>query len=227
VPGSDSSNRSRGLVHMRLSARLVIGVCAVWMFLVVAVLTIGKYTNPMLETPVARAMTGMIWGVVPIWGRWRPVVDIPTRKQCWEYGRQDSARSKISLLPLRGGLVVGRGGRDGWNDEPGACVGGWDWIGVHYRLGRLSGSDRVSQRDLVPAHVSRLGMAPDQIQFFQPNTVLLLYGLTGVLGASGTFGLQNLLAGGFWVLVYGLMVYPQPTASPLPSRGGHVSLSTC
>jgi hypothetical protein len=42
---------------------------------------------------------------------------------------------------------------------------------------------------------------------FQPNTVLLLYGLTGLLAETGTFGFQNLVAGGLWVLVYGLMVY--------------------
>jgi len=42
---------------------------------------------------------------------------------------------------------------------------------------------------------------------FSPNEVLLLFGLTGVLAESGTFGWQNLGSGGFWILVYGLMVY--------------------
>jgi hypothetical protein len=30
-------------------------------------LTIGTFTNPGLETPVARAMTDMIWGLVLVW----------------------------------------------------------------------------------------------------------------------------------------------------------------
>ncbi len=42
---------------------------------------------------------------------------------------------------------------------------------------------------------------------FQPNSVLLLYGLTGVFAETGTFGLQNLIVGGLWILVYGLMIY--------------------
>jgi nitrogen fixation/metabolism regulation signal transduction histidine kinase len=52
---------------MRLSARLAIEACIVWMFLVVTLLTIGTFTNPMPETPVARAMMDMIWGLVLIW----------------------------------------------------------------------------------------------------------------------------------------------------------------
>ena len=42
---------------------------------------------------------------------------------------------------------------------------------------------------------------------FQPNIVLLMFGLTGLLAETGTFGFQNLIVGGLWVLVYGLMVY--------------------
>ncbi len=52
---------------MKLSTGLAIEVCVVWMFLVVVLLTIGTFTNPGLETPVARAMTDMIWGLVSIW----------------------------------------------------------------------------------------------------------------------------------------------------------------
>jgi len=42
---------------------------------------------------------------------------------------------------------------------------------------------------------------------FSPTEVFILFGLTGVLAEAGSFGLQNLGSAGFWVFVYGLMVY--------------------
>lgn len=54
---------------------------------------------------------------------------------------------------------------------------------------------------------------------FNPHQVFLLFGLTGVLSESISFGFQNLLSAGFWVFVYGLMVYlPAYTLPDLPSR---------
>ena len=51
---------------------------------------------------------------------------------------------------------------------------------------------------------------------FKPNEVFLLFGLTGTLAETGTFGPQNLAMAGFWVWVYGLMVWLPAYA--LPSR---------
>ncbi|MCX7992565.1 MAG: hypothetical protein N2651_02725, partial [Fimbriimonadales bacterium] len=42
---------------------------------------------------------------------------------------------------------------------------------------------------------------------FAPAQVMVLFGLTGTLAESLSFGVQNLLGWGFWMLVYGLMVY--------------------
>lgn len=50
----------------------------------------------------------------------------------------------------------------------------------------------------------------------KPSTVMLLFGLTGTLAETGTFGTQNLLAVGMWVYVYGLMIYLP--AYSLPER---------
>jgi len=49
---------------------------------------------------------------------------------------------------------------------------------------------------------------------FQPAEVFLLYGLTGTLAETGTFGAQNLGMTGFWVWVYGLMVWLPAYALP-------------
>ncbi len=42
---------------------------------------------------------------------------------------------------------------------------------------------------------------------FRPAEVLLLFGLTGTLAETITFGPQNLIQVGMWVWVYGLMIY--------------------
>ena len=42
---------------------------------------------------------------------------------------------------------------------------------------------------------------------FHPNWVLLLYGLTGTISETMSFGPQNMLYFAFWGLVYGLIVY--------------------
>ncbi len=52
---------------------------------------------------------------------------------------------------------------------------------------------------------------------FKPLQVMLLFGLTGTLAETLSFGLQNLLQVGMWVFVYGLMVY-LPACSVPPRR---------
>jgi len=42
---------------------------------------------------------------------------------------------------------------------------------------------------------------------FRPGSVFVLWGLTGVLAETISFGVQNLLMTGFWVFVYGLMAW--------------------
>lgn len=49
---------------------------------------------------------------------------------------------------------------------------------------------------------------------FQPLDVLLLFGITGWVAEMLTFGTQNVGMGGFWVGVYGLMVYLPARALP-------------
>jgi len=42
---------------------------------------------------------------------------------------------------------------------------------------------------------------------FSPNAVLVLYGIMGTLGETLAFGPQNIGMLGFWIFVYGLMIY--------------------
>jgi hypothetical protein len=49
---------------------------------------------------------------------------------------------------------------------------------------------------------------------FSPAAVFILYGCSGALAETLSFGAQNLVALGFWVYVYGLMVYLPACAIP-------------
>lgn len=40
-----------------------------------------------------------------------------------------------------------------------------------------------------------------------PNIVFLLFGITGIFAEALSFGLQNIYAFGFWIVIYGLMIY--------------------
>jgi hypothetical protein len=53
---------------------------------------------------------------------------------------------------------------------------------------------------------------------FSSAAVFVLYGCAGTLAETFSFGAQNLVALGFWVYVYGLMVYLPACAIP-PERG--------
>jgi hypothetical protein len=52
---------------------------------------------------------------------------------------------------------------------------------------------------------------------FSPFAVFVLFGITGTLAETLTFGPQNLGNAGFWILVYGLMVW-LPAHFPPPNR---------
>lgn len=53
---------------------------------------------------------------------------------------------------------------------------------------------------------------------FSPFAVLLLFGVCGLFGEVIAFGPQNLVSAGFWILVYGLMVYVPTLSVPVRIR---------
>jgi hypothetical protein len=204
---------------MKLSTRLAIKIRVVWMFLVVALLTIGTFTNPALETPVARAMTGVIRGLVIVMLRLRGRMKREVAKLRLDW--------RLVFFLFAAGLSL---------SEEAVTVGMTNLAPVFgVSIGQAytaASSDYLT----VAAFHSVIVFLPMFLIWalllskysFQPNTVLLLYGLTGVLAESGTFGLQNLIVGGLWVLVYGLMIYlPAYSFTPVAARKPGVLLSTC
>lgn len=59
---------------------------------------------------------------------------------------------------------------------------------------------------------------------FRPAEVMLLYGLSGTLAETISFGPFNLINGGMWVYVYGLMVYLPAHLAPLDRQARRVRL---
>ena len=196
------------------------------MFLVDILLTVGTLTNPILETPVARAMTGMIWGVVLIWVVGAGLLMLRLR---------DRVKREVAKLRLDRRLVFFLFAAGLSLLEEAVTVGMTNLapvFGVSIGQAYITAS---SDYLTVVAFHSVVVFLPMFLVWafllskysFQPNTVLLMFGLTGLLAETGTFGFQNLIVGGLWILVYGLMVYLPaysftPTALKKPGIGQYV-----
>jgi hypothetical protein len=176
------------------------------MFLVTVLLTIGTFTDPALETPVARAMTDMIWGLVLVWVVGGGLLMFWSRDRVKKMVAGTPLGRRLVFLLFAAGLSL---------SEEAVTVGMTNLapvFGVSIGQAYITAS---SDYLTVVAFHSVVVFLPIFLVWaflltrysFQPNTVLLLYGLTGLLAETGTFGFQNLVAGGLWVLVYGLMVY--------------------
>jgi hypothetical protein len=176
------------------------------MFLVTVLLTIGTFTDPALETPVARAMTDMIWGLVLVWVVGGGLLMFWSRDRVKKMVAGTPLGRRLVFLLFAAGLSL---------SEEAVTVGMTNLapvFGVSIGQAYITAS---SDYLTVVAFHSVIVFLPIFLVWaflltrysFQPNTVLLLYGLTGLLAETGTFGFQNLVAGGLWVLVYGLMVY--------------------
>ena len=199
---------------MKLSTKLAIKICVVWMFLVIVLLTVGTLTNPTLETPVARAMTDMIWGLVLVW------VVVGGLVMFWS---RDKAKRVVARIRLDPRLVFFLFAAGLSLAEEAVTVGMTNLAPLFgVKVGQAYITASADYLDVIAYH-SVIVFLPMFLVWawlltkysFQPNTVFLLYGLTGVLAESGAFGLQNLLVGGLWILVYGLMVYlPAYTFTP-------------
>jgi hypothetical protein len=62
---------------------------------------------------------------------------------------------------------------------------------------------------------------------FSPAAVFILYGCSGTLAETLSFGAQNLVGLGFWIYVYGLMVYLPACAIPLERGARKPGVRAC
>jgi len=156
------------------------------MFLVVGRLTVGTLTNPMLETRVARAMTGMIWGVVLIWVVGGGLLMLRLR---------DMVKRGVTKLRLDRRLVFFLFAAGLSLLEEAVTVGMTNLAPVFsVSIGQAYITASSDYLTVVAFH-SVVVFLPMFLVWaflltrysFQPNTVLLLYGLTGLLAKPAPF----------------------------------------
>ena len=178
----------------------------VWLLLIVALETLGTAVNPSMENPVTRADVDMTWGLVLLWVMTGGGAMYLLRDRTMAaLARVDlGPRTKFFLLATALVLVeeAVTTGMTNLAPEFGVKVGqAYITASANYLYVILLHSAVV----IVPmfaAWAFLLGRYN-----FDQKAVMLIYGVTGLLAESVSFGLQNIQDGGLWIMVYGLMVY--------------------
>jgi hypothetical protein len=195
--------------------RIAIAASAVWLLVIMGLETIGTFTNASLETPVARAEVDMTWGLVLIWVAGAGSVTLVLRRRAKEIFSSLPGDPRLKFFMLATGLSLA--------EE--AVTTGMTNLAPEFgvKIGQAYITASANYLDVVLFH-SVIVFLPMFVAWafmlsrytFDPKAVLLLYGVTGALAESISFGFQNLIGAGLWILVYGLMVYlPAFVVSPM------------
>jgi hypothetical protein len=186
--------------------RLAIAACAVWLLVILALETLGTAINPALENPVTRAEVDMTWGLVLLW------VVAGGGAMYLLRDRAKSALARLGLGPRMKFFILATGlilveetvttGMTNLAPEFGVKVGQAYITASSNYLHVILFHSAVVIVPMFAAWALLLGRFS-----FDQKAVMLIYGVTGLLAESVSFGLQNLQGGGLWILVYGLMVY--------------------
>jgi hypothetical protein len=189
---------------MKITAmRVVFGVLAIWLIVVYSLFTLFALGS---GDPKTRAMLGMAGGLIFLW---------IVAGGAAMYGLRDRIKAFVQKIP------------GDWRLK---------FVVFATLLALLEEAVTVSMTNLAPVFGVKLGEVYitasanylDVVMFhsvivfipmfiawalllsrydFSPGAVFLLFGMTGTLAESGSFGLQNLWLFGMWAFVYGLMVY--------------------
>jgi hypothetical protein len=195
--------------------RIAIAASAVWLMVIMSLETIGTFTNASLETPVARAEVDMTWGLVLIWVAGGGSVTLVLRERARETFSSLPGGPRLKFFMLATGLAL--------VEE--AVTTGMTNLAPEFgvKIGQAYITASANYLDVVLFH-SVIVFLPMFVAWafmlsryaFDPKAVLLLYGVTGMLAETISFGFQNLIEAGLWIFVYGLMVYlPAFVASPV------------
>jgi hypothetical protein len=195
--------------------RIAITASAVWLLVIMSLETIGTFTNASLETPVARAEVDMTWGLVLVWVAGAGSVTFVLRRRAKETFSSLPGDPRLKFFMLATGLSL--------TEE--AVSTGMTNLAPEFgvKIGQAYITASANYLDVVLFH-SVIVFLPMFVAWafmlsryaFDPKAVLLLYGVTGALAESISFGFQNFIGAGLWILVYGLMVYlPAFVVSPM------------
>jgi hypothetical protein len=191
--------------------------CALWLLAILFLETAGTVTNPAMMNPVTRAQVDMTWGLVLLW----VVVGGSAMYLLRDRVRASLARTRLGprtefFLFATGLVLLEEAVTTGMTNlapEFGVKIGqAYITASANYLHVILFHSAVV----IVPMFAAWAWLLGRYS--FDPKAVALLYGVTGALAESLSFGLQNLVGAGLWILVYGLMVYlPAYCIAPIPT----------
>jgi hypothetical protein len=188
--------------RIRWNPRVIaVGALAAWQILVTGIVTIGVWNNP-----VHRAVLGMGWGLLLLW-----VAVCGLSMLYW----RERLNQVAARLPIPWGLKFVLGCtllallEEAITTTLTNCA---PLFGVAVGEAYITAS--ANYLDVVLYH-SVVVFVPMFIAWalllrwwrFSPFAVFLLFGITGTLAETLTFGPQNLANFAFWIFVYGLMVW--------------------
>lgn len=195
---------------VKITSRLVISIFAAWCILVYVVFAAVAIAGGDVKM---RAMAGMVSGLLLLW-----VVIVGTLM----YFSRDRVKDLIRKIPLDWRLKFILFATMLALAEEAVTTGMTNLAPLFgVKLGEVAITASADYIEVVTRH-SVIVFIPMFIAWalilsrykFNPGSVMILWGLTGTLAETISFGLQNLLDAGFWVFVYGLMVYLPAYAVP-------------
>jgi hypothetical protein len=184
-----------------LNSVVALKVLAVYGLAVTSLVTIAVWQNPR-----DRAIILMAWGVILLWIVGVGLLSLRFRNRVRDFVQRVrlSWPVKFVLFTTIMALIEEAVTTSMTNMAP--------LFGV--RMGEAYITASANYLDVVLCH-SVIVFVPTYIAWalllkyydFRPVTVMFLYGINGTLAEAFTFGPQHILEIGFWVYVYGLMVY--------------------
>jgi hypothetical protein len=198
---ADRHHNARHALRLWNPRVIAIVLLALWQMVVMGLVTISVWSNP-----VHRAVLGMGWGLQILW-----VGVCGTGMVVW----RDRLNRLVSRVSIPWGLKFVLGCTVLALIEEAittSLTNSAPWFGVAVGEAYITAS--ANYLDVVLYH-SVVVFVPMFIAWavllrwwrFSPFAVFLLFGITGTLAETLTFGPQNLANFAFWIFVYGLMVW--------------------
>jgi hypothetical protein len=184
----------------------VLAGCALWLLAILLLETAGAVTNRAMMNPVTRAQVEMTWGLVLLWVVLGGTAMYLLRDRVRASLAKARLGSRTEFFLFATGLILVEEaittGMTNLAPEFGVEIGqAYITASANY-LHVILFHSAVVIIPMFAAWAWLLGRYS-----FDPKAVTLIYGVTGALAESLSFGLQNIVGAGLWIWVYGLMVY--------------------
>lgn len=188
--------------------RLFVIVLGAWLLISTTLMTISMWNDP-----VSRAITGMVWGLILLWIFFTGGIMFAFRDRIKRFTApiQVQWRTKFILMCTVLALMEEAITTAMTNLAPFFGVN----IGEAYITASANYLDVVALHSVIVFVPMFIGWAWLLNRYdFSPFSVFLLFGITGTIAETISFGIQSLFQFWLWIFVYGLMVYIPAYCTP-------------